>query len=66
MKILVWNGRKLMEKSSSIPFHTMPWQQQYTVKNEYLFHKISLDFNFKICYSYKLVLDKPTGLHNIE
>ena len=30
-RLLVWNGRKLplwnMEKSSSIPFHTMPWLQ---------------------------------------
>ena len=30
----IWNGRKLpvwnMEKSSSIPFHSMPWQERHS------------------------------------
>ena len=30
----IWNGRKLpvwnMEKSSSLPFHTMPWQEKHS------------------------------------
>ena len=38
MEILVWNGiwngRKLpawnVEKSSSIPFHSMPWQERHS------------------------------------
>ena len=33
-EILVWNGRKLpvwnMEKSSSIPFHSMPRQERHS------------------------------------